>query len=133
MIPLIIALYAITQFGTIMLIVNVWSMVADCVEYVALTKKINSAGLVTACNVFMMDLGGAMAGFIVGGLMSIVGYTGHETVATISQSTLNGILFVNAAIPAMAIVCAIVVQYFYKITNKVLVDLGADIGNQVID
>lgn len=127
--PLLIILYLIQQYFQVTMVVTVWTMVADCVEYVSLTKKIKSAGLVTSCNTFMLDFGGIIAGLAVGGLLTMVGYTGADVA---SQSTINGIVMINAAIPGVAFLLSCVILKFYKINNRVLQDLGANIGKQVV-
>ena len=125
----LIILYMIQQYFQVTMIVTVWTMVADCVEYVALTKNVYSAGLVTSCNTFMLNFGGIVAGLAVGGLLTLAGYTGADMA---SSATINGIIWINAGIPGAAFLIACIVLKFYTVNNRILQELGANIGKQVV-
>ncbi|MCO7121053.1 glycoside-pentoside-hexuronide (GPH):cation symporter [Ihubacter massiliensis] len=125
----LIILYMIQQYFQVTMIVTVWTMVADCVEYVALTKNVYSAGLATSCNTFMLNFGGIVAGLAVGGLLTLAGYTGADMA---SSATINGIIWINAGIPGAAFLIACIVLKFYTVNNRILQELGANIGKQVV-
>ena len=117
---LLIGLYAFAAYFQVVAVVTIWTMVPDCVEYILLKEGLKNSGTVTSSFTFMLDVGGAIAGVLVGGILGLAGYVAVEVQPHAVVQTIIGI---NSVIPMIAFIIAIVIVKFYPITNKLLEDL----------
>lgn len=119
---LVVTMFAISTYFQVAATITIWTMAPDCVEYILLTKGLKNAGTVTSAFTFMLDLGGAFAGVLVGGILGFVGYKAMDIQPA---SVVHTIIGINSLIPMAAMILAILLVKFYPINSKLLEDLKA--------
>lgn len=102
-----------TMLASIFLMIpnmTVWGMVSDCIDYNQYLTGSRQEGSIYGLYSFVRKLGQALAGFLAGIGLSIVGYSASLDVQ--SSTTLLGIKFMTIGTPAIGMFIAFL-AYFY--------------------
>lgn len=89
----------------------IWANVADCIDHGYELSGIHQEGIIYSSYSFMRKMGQAIAGFIAGIGLSLVGYDAALDIQT--SQTLFGIKAFMFAMPAILMACCFVLYYFF--------------------
>ncbi len=92
-----------------------YSLIYDCCEVYELVTGERREGGIMALAQFAQTMGSAVAGLIVGGLLTMVGYTGTGVE---SAETIHGILGITTLIPAAIVFVSLLLLTRYKMTQE---------------
>lgn len=94
-----------------------WAVVADIVEWGEYISGVRTEGIIYSSYSFIRKVCQALAGFIPGVILSMIGFDANLEVQ--AQSTLNGIKAVYIALPAgLTMIAGILFVFFYPLTEK---------------
>ncbi|MGF6952800.1 putative glucitol transport protein GutA [Neobacillus sp. B4I6] len=101
-----------------------WGMIADCVDYAEWKTGVRADGVVISSMSFTNKLGVALAGSFSAIYLGIAGYVpnGEQTV-----TSLNAIKNMNALIPGLFILLAVLIICFYPLTEKKYKNMMSDL------
>ncbi len=103
-----------------------WALVSDAVEYGEWKTGNRSEGVVYSFFTFFRKLSQALAGFIPGVVLGIVGYVPNAVQSANVLEGIRGLMFIYPS--ALAIATIIVMFFFYKLSdekyNKIVADLA---------
>jgi GPH family glycoside/pentoside/hexuronide:cation symporter len=110
-----LGLMALAGFGFSSHYVLPWSMAPDTIEYAYARSGVRREGIYYAMWTFVVALGGAFAGFLVGQGLSLSGY-----VPDIAQSarSLMGIRLLIGPLPVLLILLGNLAVFFYPLNQK---------------
>ncbi|MBO9482907.1 MFS transporter [Salinisphaera sp. G21_0] len=95
----------------------VWANVADCIDYNYEISGQRQEGLIYSSYSFMRKMGQAIAGFIAGMGLSVIGY--DATLDVQSDSTLLGIKVIMFILPAIcAAICALLYKTMWTLDSR---------------
>lgn len=113
-------------FGTSFINTLNWALVSDAVEYGEWKTGNRSEGLVYSFFIFFRKLSQAVAGFIPGLVLSLVGYVPNAVQSIGALKGIKGLMFIYPG--ALAIATFLVMAFLYKLSdskyNEILVDLN---------
>jgi glycoside/pentoside/hexuronide:cation symporter, GPH family len=92
-----------------------WSMIGDAADYSEWTTGRRATGFVFAGVVFALKFGLGVGGFIQGMILWIYGY---DAEAALTETAVMGIRLVTTIYPALFILAAASILYFYPITRE---------------
>jgi GPH family glycoside/pentoside/hexuronide:cation symporter len=104
-----------------------FSMYADTADYNEWRTGRRATGLTFAAATFSQKLGTALAAACMGWLFTLLGYVANAEQSAESQT---GIVLLMSFIPAAFAFLAVVVMLFYKLDNKALVQIQADLAQR---
>lgn len=104
-----------------------YSLIYDCCEVYELVTGERREGGIMALAQFAQTMGSAVAGLIVGVLLTTIGYTGSGTE---SAETLHGILTITTLIPAGIVFVSLILLTRYKMTKEKFEKVKASIEDK---
>ena len=93
-----------------------WALVSDCVEYGEWKTGIHSEGLVYSFFTYFRKLSQALAGFIPGIVLAMVGYVPNQAQTATALLGIRGLMFIYSA--TLAVVTIVVMWKLYPLTEK---------------
>lgn len=93
-----------------------WALVSDCVEYGEWKTGIRSEGLVYSFFTYFRKLSQALAGFIPGIVLAMVGYVPNQAQTATALLGIRGLMFIYSA--TLAVVTIVVMWKLYPLTEK---------------
>lgn len=93
-----------------------WALVSDCVEYGEWKTGIRSEGLVYSFFTYFRKLSQALAGFIPGVVLALVGYVPNQAQTATALMGIRGLMFFYSA--TLALVTIVVMWKLYPLTEK---------------
>lgn len=93
-----------------------WALVSDCVEYGEWKTGIRSEGLVYSFFTYFRKLSQALAGFIPGIVLSLVGYVPNQTQTATAILGIRGLMFIYSAVLAIATIG--LMYWLYPLTEN---------------
>ncbi|GAB3045676.1 glycoside-pentoside-hexuronide (GPH):cation symporter [Virgibacillus ainsalahensis] len=104
----------------------VWAFISDVIDYGEWSSGIRQEGTTYSLYSFMRKLSQAVAGFVGGIGLSIIGYVPN---AVQTPDTLIGIKVMMVLVPAIScIICFIIFKYGYKLNDKMFEQINADLA-----
>lgn len=104
-----------------------WAFVSDCVEYGEWKTNVRTEGLVYCGMTFFRKCSQAIAGFIPGFALAMVGYMPNVEQTAEAKAGITGLIFIYPA--SLAIVTALVIGFFFTLNDtfykKIVADLEA--------
>lgn len=110
-VSLLVASVLFAEMGAIM----AWSLPADCADYCERQSGVKMSGFIAAGTLFSMKVGLALAGGLVGLVLSLSGY---KAGAPISEETMSAIIFLIAGVPAIFHGIGVVLLMFFSLDDK---------------
>ncbi|RZA04693.1 MAG: MFS transporter, partial [Moraxellaceae bacterium] len=101
-----------------------FSMYADTADYNEWRTGRRATAMTFAAATFSQKLGTALAAAVMGSVFTALGYVANTAQSSASQT---GIVLLMSFIPAVFAVLAVVAMFFYKLDNKMLVKIQADL------
>lgn len=89
---------------------------ADCVEYGAYVTGVRNEGITFSVQTFSMKLGQAFSGTLGIFLLGKFGYIGNQVIQ--SQKTLEGIWLLTTLVPAIGLMLALIIFFFFYKLNE---------------
>lgn len=96
--------------------ITAWALPSDCADYCEDKSGVRMSGAVAAGTLFSMKVGLALAGGMVGLVLSLSGYKAGEAV---SSETMTAIMFLIAGIPAIFHAISLGLLMMFKLDDKV--------------
>ncbi len=93
-----------------------WALVADAVEYGEYKTGIRAEGIVYSFFTFFRKCSQAVAGFVPGLVLTIVGYVPNAVQSVTALNGIRGLMFIYPSILALATI--VVMGLFYKLNDK---------------
>jgi GPH family glycoside/pentoside/hexuronide:cation symporter len=104
-----------------------FSMYADTADYTEWKTGRRATGMTFAAANFSQKLGGALASFIIGSVLTALGYVANTAQSDASQT---GIVVLMSIIPGIFALLAAFSMKFYKLDNIKLVTIQTDLKNR---
>lgn len=95
--------------------ITAWALPSDCADYCEARSGIKMSGVVAAGTLFSMKVGLALAGGMVGFVLSASGYKAGEAV---SPETMKAILFLIAGVPAIFHGISLILLMMFKLESE---------------
>lgn len=95
--------------------ITAWALPSDCADYCEARSGIKMSGVVAAGTLFSMKVGLALAGGMVGFVLSASGYKAGEAV---NPETMKAILFLIAGVPAIFHGISLVLLMMFKLESE---------------
>ncbi|KRM11759.1 glycoside-pentoside-hexuronide (GPH):cation symporter [Paucilactobacillus suebicus] len=102
-----------------------WALISDCVEYGEWQSGIRSEGLVYSAFTYFRKLSQAIAGFIPGIVLAMVGYVPNQTQTASALLGIRGLMFIYSAVMAVATIG--VMFWLYPLTEKRYKNIVSDL------
>lgn len=102
-----------------------WSMYADAADYNEWKTGRRATAMTFSAATFSQKLGSAAGSFAMLGLLGYLGYQANEAQ---SGASLEGINFLQTALPGIFAIIAVVVVLFYNLTNKQLDQIQTELA-----
>ncbi len=118
---LVLTFAAISSFGIAFIPTLGWAMIPDTIDYGELTTGKRTEGISYAVFSFSQKLATAISGFLIGLILEITKY--DPSLATQSQSVLDGNLFTIAILPTILTFLSALVIIFYTINKNTISEL----------
>lgn len=119
---LMYALAVMAGFGISTAYLIPWSMIPDVIELDELNTGQRREGIFYGFMVLLQKFGLALGLFLVGNALQAFGFQaaadGQATLPTQPESALLAIRFTTSILPAILLVCGLVLVYFYPITRE---------------
>lgn len=103
----------------------IWAMYADTADYSEWKTGRRATGLVFSASQMSQQIGWAIGAFVAGTLLSTFGFQAHMEQ---NEDVKNGLKALMSVIPAAAGVLAIIVSLFYKLDEKMMSQIEADLS-----
>lgn len=97
-------------FGLMIPNILVWGMVSDCIDYNQYLSGLRQEGAIYGMYSFVRKVGQALAGFLAGIGLTLIGYAAGDPEQ--SLSTLRGIKFLSIGVPALGMAIAFLAYAF---------------------
>jgi len=104
--------------------VLLWAMYADTADYAEWKHGRRATGLIFSASTMSQKFGWAFGAFVALNLMSQVGFVANQAQST---ESLKGLLLLFSLIPAILGVISIGIMLFYKIDEKKMKEIAADL------
>ncbi len=104
-----------------------WSMYADAADYNEWKTGRRATAMTFSAATFAQKLGGAAGSFA---MLALLGYLGYEANQAQNDASLNGINFIQTALPGFFAGIAAVVVVFYNLDNKKLDQIQTELANR---
>lgn len=122
-IGLMYVLAILAGFGVSTAYLIPWSMIPDVIELDELNTGQRREGIFYAFMVFLQKLGLALGLYLVGTALETSGFkeavSGQSTLPIQPDSALQAIRFAVGPLPMIALICGLVLAYFYPLTREV--------------
>jgi GPH family glycoside/pentoside/hexuronide:cation symporter len=102
----------------------VWAMYADTADYSEWKTGRRATGLVFSAATFALKLGGALAGWVTGQLLTRFGYVANQAQ---TAESLYGILVLMSVLPGMLGIMAAVAVLLYKLDDGLMTEIEAEL------
>jgi sugar (glycoside-pentoside-hexuronide) transporter len=126
-ISMIFALRFLIGVGQGFVGILIFSMIADCVDFGEWKTKTRVQGLTFAISVFFQKTGMALGGWLLGILLTFIGYVPNKVQTGFS---LDGILALNSWMPAIIFAMGILVMLPYKLSKKRVIEIREEIDQR---
>lgn len=104
----------------------VWAFISDVIDYGEWSSGVRQEGTTYSLYSFMRKLSQAVAGFVGGIGLTIIGYVPNVAQTT---DTLIGIEVMMILVPAIScIICFVIFKYGYKLNDKMFEQINADLA-----
>lgn len=110
-VTLLVASVLFAEMGAIM----AWALPSDCADFCERQSGIKMSGFIAAGTLFSMKLGLAIAGGLVGLVLSLSGY---HAGSAISGQTMSAIIFLIAGVPAIFHGISVLLLMFFSLEDK---------------
>lgn len=120
-----IALNAAVTFGTGLANSVMYAVYADISEYSEWKTGKNAKGLIMSLSALPIKIGVALSGAIIGFSLAAIGYVAD---APASAELTKSILFIASAVPGVIAALALVGIFFYRLDEKRIQQIRADIA-----
>ncbi|MCK9413707.1 MAG: glycoside-pentoside-hexuronide (GPH):cation symporter [Prolixibacteraceae bacterium] len=110
-----IAFACLAFFGTAFINTLNWALVSDAVEYGEWKTGNRGEGLVYSFFTFSRKLSQALAGFVPGLVLAVVGYVPNAVQSVTALKGIKGLMFIYPGI--MAVATIVVMSVFYKLSD----------------
>lgn len=121
-----IAFACLAFFGTGFINTLNWALVSDAVEYGEWKTGIRGEGLVYSFFIFSRKMSQAIAGFVPGLVLALVGYVPNAVQSVNALKGIKGLMFIYPGV--MAIATIVVMGVFYKLSdsryNEIVIELN---------
>jgi len=124
---LFIAMLAIAGIGVSTIYLFPWATIPDTVEYSRWKSGIAQEGFLYGFYTFGLKLSQALAGFLVGLVLDLVGYVPK---AAQGRNAISGITFLMTIVPCAFLAVGIVLLVLYPIGPKFYARIEADLRNR---
>jgi GPH family glycoside/pentoside/hexuronide:cation symporter len=118
--------FSIGSFGLAFALGLPWVMIADAVDYHEWNSGERTEGIVYSSYSFFRKLAQAIAGFIPGVALGLIGYVPNEQQSAETLLGLKGLMFTAPA--ALNIIALVILFFFYNLTdglyNKIVTELN---------
>ena len=104
--------------------VLIWAMYADTADYAEWKRGRRTTGLVFSASTMSQKFGWAFGAFVSLNLMSQVGFQPNQIQ---SEASLQGLIALFSVIPAAFGILAIIIVYFYPLSDKRVAEIGAEL------
>ncbi|GHU88343.1 permease [Bacteroidia bacterium] len=127
--PVVFISYAcLAFFGTSFINTLNWALISDAVEYGEWKTGNRSEGLVYSFFTFFRKLSQALAGFIPGLVLAMVGYVPNVVQSTEALNGIKGLMFIYPGV--LAIATYIVMSVCYKLTDARYNEIVAELNER---
>jgi GPH family glycoside/pentoside/hexuronide:cation symporter len=123
-----IAFACLAFFGTSFINTLNWALVSDAVEYGEWKTGNRSEGLVYSFFTFFRKLSQALAGFIPGLVLAIVGYVPNAVQSMEALNGIKGLMFIYPA--SLAVVTILFMGAFYKLSDSKYSEIVAELNER---
>ncbi|MEJ4047216.1 MFS transporter [Erwinia sp. SLM-02] len=107
--------------------ITAWALPSECADYCERKSGLKMSGFIAAGTLFTMKIGLAIAGGLVGLVLSMSGY--HAGVA-ITPEILKGIIFLIAGVPALFHGISLVLIMFFNLDDRQAADARSSLPHQ---
>jgi GPH family glycoside/pentoside/hexuronide:cation symporter len=107
--------------------VLLWAMYADTADYGEWKRGRRTTGLVFSASTMSQKFGWALGAFVALTLMSQVGFEPNQAQ---SAGSLHGLILLFSFIPAGFGVLAMIIAFFYPLTDKRVAEIGAELAER---
>jgi len=107
--------------------VLIWAMYADTADYAEWKRGRRTTGLVFSASTMSQKFGWAFGAFVSLNLMSQVGFQPNQAQ---SAASLQGLIALFSVIPAAFGILAIIIVYFYPLSDKRVAEIGAELAER---
>jgi len=104
-----------------------WSMYADVADYNEWKNGVRATGMTFSATTFSQKLGSAAGSVAMLGLLS---YLGYEANSAQSDASLQGINFLQTALPGIFALVAAVIAVFYNLSSNKLEQIQAELAER---
>lgn len=104
-----------------------FSMYADCADYNEFNTGRRATGLTFAAATFSQKLGGALASFIIGGILSGMGYVANQVQTNDSQ---HGIIILVSIVPGIIAILSAGIMFLYNLDKNTLLNINYELENR---
>jgi GPH family glycoside/pentoside/hexuronide:cation symporter len=105
-----------------------WALVSDCVEYGEWKTGRRTEGIVYSFFTFFRKLSQAVAGFIPGLVLGLVGYVPNAVQSATAIFGIKALMFIYPAVLAAATI--VVFGFFYRLTEQKYEEITADLSRR---
>jgi GPH family glycoside/pentoside/hexuronide:cation symporter len=95
--------------------ITAWALPSECADYCESRSGLKMSGFIAAGTLFSMKVGLAIAGGLVGFVLSLSGY---HAGGTVSPQTLNAIIFLIAGVPAIFHGISFILLMYFNLNDK---------------
>lgn len=107
--------------------VLIWAMYADTADYGEWKRGRRATGLIFSASTMSQKFGWAFGAFVALSLMSQVGFEPNQAQ---TQESLNGLIALFSIIPAGFGLLAIIIAYFYPLSDKRVAEIGKELAER---
>jgi len=104
-----------------------WSMYADAADYNEWKTGRRATAMTFSAATFSQKLGSAAGSFA---MLGLLGYLGYEANQAQSGASLEGINFLQTALPGIFAAIAVIVVLFYNLTNRQLDQIQSELASR---
>jgi len=105
-----------------------WALISDAVEYGEWKTGTRSEGVVYSFFTFFRKLSQAIAGFVPGIVLGLVGYVANQPQTATAIEGIRGLMFIYPG--AMAVLTFVVMFFWYKLTDTRYKEIMADLNER---
>jgi GPH family glycoside/pentoside/hexuronide:cation symporter len=124
----IFAIGIISEFGAAIFPTLFFAMLGDAADYSEYKNGRRATGLVYSAGSFATKFGGGLAGAIIGVVLAVFHYDGHDAVAI--QGAVPGIIMLMSWIPAVIAIVAAVLMRFYPLDQDSLDKITTELNER---
>lgn len=119
------------SFATVgIMIITSTSMLLDAIDYSEWQLGFRGEGIVFSLNTFVTKLSGAFAKLILGLGLIAINYTDNQPITNSTITCFSALMYI---VPAVCCILTIIPLFFYKIDNKMLIQVEQDLNRQLLN